>query len=296
MKKIKYKKLKYQNILIKCVEGIQDSFLQQNVYGNIENFQMISDEYKNLAEKQELHNSIQGVINNFSYENMIFLYGKLRDSTHSRTYYDKIISSSSICPYCGVGTSSSLDHYLPKKYYSMYSIDPYNLLPCCSDCNRKKGEYKQLFGEQTLHPYFDNFSNERLIFMTVKEHEGNIAFGFELKTPFDLSHQEYTKYSIHFDVLKLEKLYITQAASELHSQIHNLKKLHAKGGKVAVFENLTDIYETNFLAEVNSWKTAMYDGLRNSEWFCDTGLFIFEYELYVEEVEEELLSIPKKDS
>ncbi|MGG3940956.1 hypothetical protein ABEV54_05765 [Peribacillus psychrosaccharolyticus] len=295
MKKIKYKNIEYQNLLIKCVEGIHDTNLQSNVYNNISSFKERSTNYKKLAERQTLYQISSELKNDFIYENMTFLYGKLRDSSHSRTYYDKIMGFSKICPYCGVQISSSLDHYLPKRHYPMFSVDPMNLLPCCSDCNTTKGEHKQLQESETLHPYFDKYSNVRFLEMDVIEIDDNVAFQYYLNIPSDLSMQEYRKVAKHFELLELNRMYSILASTEVHSQIYNLKKLYKEGGKEALQQNLDDIYYSNLHAEINSWKTALYDGLRKSEWFCEKGIFIFEYVSDESEGIEELIPIPNKD-
>jgi len=295
VKKINNKNIQYQNLLIRCVEGIHDTNLQQNVYDNIQSFKDRSTNYKKLAQSRTLYQISPQLKDNFTYKNMTFLYGKLRDSSHARAYYDKIMSASNICPYCGVQISSSLDHYLPKKHYPMYSIDPMNLLPCCSDCNTQKGEHQQLQGTETLHPYFDQFSNMRFLMMNVEKIDNNVAFQYYIEKPNDLSRQEYNKVIKHFELLNLDKMYSILASSEVHSQIYNLKKLYDEGGQGAVQQNLKDIYLSNYHAEMNSWKTALYDGLRNSEWFCEKGIFIFEYISNESEAIEEPIPIPNRE-
>ena len=62
----------------------------------------------------------------------------------------------SYCPYCGISTSDSFDHYLPKSHFPQYCIFPLNLIPICSDCNRRKGERYVKDGQRLfLNPYFD---------------------------------------------------------------------------------------------------------------------------------------------
>ncbi len=70
----------------------------------------------------------------------------------------------SVCPMCGSMHSGTLDHYLPKNSYPIFSVFSKNLIPACN-CNSKRGVI--LFGpnpgERVLHPYFDNCLGDRLL-------------------------------------------------------------------------------------------------------------------------------------
>ncbi|WP_427036603.1 HNH endonuclease [Cytobacillus pseudoceanisediminis] len=295
MIKLEFPGLNYQNILIKCVEGIEDKDLQRNVYNNITNFLKRAENYKELANIGKLFNIDGDLKDNFSYKQMIFLYGKLRDSKHARIYYDYLLGTSIECPYCGIQLSASIDHYLPKKHYPMYSIDPVNLVPCCSDCNSKKSEHKQLEGEETFHPYFDKMSEHQFLFAKTEEVEGNVAFKYYLQKPVDLSDEQFIKLENHFEKLELEEFYSILASKEIHTQIYELKKLYDKGGGEEVANCLEDIYLTNLNTAINSWKTALYEGLRNDTWFCNNGIKLFEYVTTNRDeslVDEETIEIP----
>ncbi|RMA90229.1 HNH endonuclease [Priestia megaterium] len=277
MIKLDTPKLNYQNILIKCVQGIEDKKLQERVYKNISTFINRAENYIELASVGKLFQLDGTLKDNFSYKEMVFLYGKLRDSSHSRIYYDYLLGTSIDCPYCGVQLSASLDHYLPKKHYPMYSIDPINLVPCCSDCNTRKSEHKQLEGEETFHPYFDKISGDQFLFAKAVQVDSNVAFKYYLQKPNDLSDGEFSKLDNHFKKLKLERLYSILASKEIHAQIYELKNLHALGGEKEVADWLEDNYMTNSHAGINLWKTALYEGLRKDTWFCNSGIELFEY-------------------
>jgi hypothetical protein len=69
-----------------------------------------------------------------------------------------------VCPMCGSMHSGTLDHYLPKNGFPIYSVFSKNLVPACK-CNSKRKE--QILGanpgERVLHPYFDDCLGERLL-------------------------------------------------------------------------------------------------------------------------------------
>ncbi len=73
------------------------------------------------------------------------------------------------CPMCGSMHCGTLDHYLPKNGYPVFSVFSKNLVPACS-CNGKRGE--SLFGthpdERVLHPYFDQCLDRRLLYARIE--------------------------------------------------------------------------------------------------------------------------------
>ena len=80
-----------------------------------------------------------------------------------RLVYDRIMSLPihGRCPLCGIGTVNTLDHYLPKTHFPVYSVTPNNLVPACTWCQREKSEYyANTKAGQLLHPYFDDVDDE----------------------------------------------------------------------------------------------------------------------------------------
>lgn len=69
-----------------------------------------------------------------------------------------------VCPMCGSMHSGTLDHYLPKNGYPIFSVFSKNLVPACK-CNSKRSETLLGVnpGERVLHPYFDDCLGERLV-------------------------------------------------------------------------------------------------------------------------------------
>ncbi|WP_368259267.1 HNH endonuclease, partial [Blautia wexlerae] len=67
-------------------------------------------------------------------DQMIDLYNRqFVKSMRTRAMRDGIRNASpnGLCPYCGQGTVSQLDHYLPKASYSATTVHPPNLVPVC---------------------------------------------------------------------------------------------------------------------------------------------------------------------
>ncbi len=70
----------------------------------------------------------------------LYATGMSASSGAARRYYDEIVNAAPnrICPLCGVGTVTTLDHHLPQSKYPDYVLVPANLVPSCSDCNKTK--------------------------------------------------------------------------------------------------------------------------------------------------------------
>ena len=66
------------------------------------------------------------------------------------------IFDSGLCPICSATvTKLDIDHYFPKKEFEALILFPYNLTPCCGDCNTRNKSKKISF-----HPYFDELPHE----------------------------------------------------------------------------------------------------------------------------------------
>ena len=62
----------------------------------------------------------------------------------------------SACPYCGINTPSTFDHYLCKEMFPEFATLSWNLVPSCGECNSLKGARWLENGQrQFVHAYFD---------------------------------------------------------------------------------------------------------------------------------------------
>jgi hypothetical protein len=75
-------------------------------------------------------------------------------------------------------------------------------------------------------------------------------------------------------VLKLFETFTVYAGEEILQVAPELQDLHCRGGTNAVQLELHTRAESRERTHRNSWQTAMYYGLAQSEWFCKDGLFL----------------------
>ncbi|WP_143276988.1 HNH endonuclease [Bordetella genomosp. 12] len=190
-----------------------------------------------------------------------------------RPVYDQIMSIpvNGRCPFCGIGTVNTLDHYLPKTHFPALSVTPHNLVPACTWCQGEKMEYYPTrAGEQLLHPYFDDFDHD--IWLAAEVVVGSpAAFRYRASPPVNWTLDEKARVASHLKELKLGSLFGSNAGSRLAEIRGRLVKLHDVGGADAVRAHLREELDSIEADQKNSWVAAMYRGAIASDWFCDGG-------------------------
>jgi len=185
-----------------------------------------------------------------------------------RAIYDTIIvgTPNGICPLCGQGVVKTLDHYLPKSLYAALAVNPANLIPACSDCNKAKSNAV----EDTLHPYYDNIEHEPWLRAEHKETE-TASVRFFVDPPASWTPEFVGRVTRHFRVFGLNKLYISNAAQHISGMQLRLSLLAESGGAEAVRTYLANEEESWRAVHLNSWQAALLNGLARSDWFCAGG-------------------------
>jgi len=207
---------------------------------------------------------------NLSVEETTGLYDRRMAAKRSagRQIYDSIRLSSreGKCPLCGHREVMTLDHYLPKSQYPALTVNPINLIPACTDCNKLKSSLV----EPTLHPYYDNIENEPWLQAEVLPRTPAVTLFF-VECPQDWPKSLVDRVSTHFKVFGLDRLYASQAARIISGQHQLFVKLFNKGGERLVRIWLEDQARTWKAHEINCWESALYAALTASDWFCNGG-------------------------
>ena len=176
------------------------------------------------------------------------------------------------CPYCGINDPMTLDHYFPKESYPEFSVHPLNLIPICHICNSHYKGIKFLDGGNRifLHSYFDTFPDFDFLKLEVKINR-EIEISFSNKK--DPAHVDFSfLFSNHFSNLGLNERFSKKSAAEIHRKRPALTRFYRVGGASEVTKALRDeaIDLRNSLSG-NHWKVALYDGLADSDDFCNEG-------------------------
>ncbi|RUO32423.1 HNH endonuclease [Aliidiomarina soli] len=188
----------------------------------------------------------------------------------ARDIYDAIKNAAAgKCPFCGgIGFPKNLDHYLPKRSFSQFSILPLNLVPACRDCNMgAKGQSFAINAEkQALHPYEDaqHFFDEQWVFAEYipSDNDDEVGeFRFYAKPPEAWNAIDTARAKFHFEAFELAEKFATKAAEELPIALTQFKRLRLKGiDERTIKESIFSIPIESFIF-VNHWRRCMYQAL-----------------------------------
>lgn len=260
-----------------CVSKVRNTILKKNFRQITGSIVAADIEYQERSSEQQWFliassDGVDGVVGQAEMEK-VYTQRMVGQRAPGRSLYDQLKNAApnGICPLCGQRTVSTLDHFLPKTNFSALVVVPLNLIPACSDCNKAKlDKIPGCKSEQTLHPYYDDVTREQWLFAEVEETTpGSIRF-------YTLDVEAYDevlnkRIEFHFRVLGLGSLYASNAYSTVTEIQFRLNSLHEKGGKNAVKAYLQEEEESRRKNHVNSWNTAAYQAMMNSDWFCDGG-------------------------
>jgi hypothetical protein len=210
-----------------------------------------------------------------SCDEMISLYtGRMaKVGAPGRGIYDELLiaPNDARCPFCGHRDVSTLDHILAKSKFPALTVVPWNLVPCCADCNKAKGDAPPTSKEtQFLHPYYDVIENDLWLWCEIVESSPASA-RFYVKPFSDWDAIMTARVHNQFKRLKIPKLYASQAGRELSNIRRHMQRLFAQRGSEGVREHLEDAYASRAAVHVNSWQTALYRAAVESEWYCNGG-------------------------
>lgn len=170
-----------------------------------------------------------------------------------------------ICQYCGLVSHDTMDHILPHKKYAEYSIHAKNLIPCCTDCNRRKNE------SELLNLYTDALPNVEYLFMDVAPDGDTIDLTFRLdNTANEVDTALFSKIENHYAKLALFERMKMKANAQLPSFLIQIGRQYDKFGKNDVIETVMENNsELRRVYGYNYWEAAFQKGLVNSPVFWD---------------------------
>lgn len=189
-----------------------------------------------------------------------------------RIIYDQLrLAANGRCPLCSHGDPKTIDHYLTKKDFPEFSILPINLVPSCSDCNKKKFTHVAVGAlDQYLHPYYDKIESYRWLEASLTYAVNNSpTIKFFIHKDLRMSNDIFSRMKFQFRQLGLNSLYSKQASNEISGMRPCLENLHAAGGKDEVRALLVSMASSKTQHDKNSWQAATYRCVSVDEQFCD---------------------------
>lgn len=175
------------------------------------------------------------------------------------------ISVYGICQYCGLGGHDTMDHILPHTKYAEYAVHAKNLIPCCTDCNRRKNE------RELLNLYTDILPDVEYLFMDVSADGDTIDLSFRLDNAAKkVEAGLFQKIASHYGKLELFDRMKTMANARLTAFVIQISGIYDKMGKNSVIEIVMEnIVGLRKAYGYNCWEVAFQKGLLNSPVFWD---------------------------
>ena len=199
-----------------------------------------------------------------------------RPPTAGRLIYDEIMAAPLFrrCPLCAVRPVGEMDHFLPKRKFSMLALCPSNLIGVCGDCNFIKGERTAVSqDDEFLHAYAPSWDGELWLRGSVSVVEPPLV-EFEVSPPSSWTATHQNRADAHFRRFRLAELYMISSIALQGSIARFLANLHAEGGGQAVREHLKEMAESYRDVRRNSWEAAMYTALADDADYCE-GIYGF---------------------
>lgn len=281
MRKISKPAILPQDVFDACVDSIHDGNLQSKFKKIANNFAAAAADYDNLATGANLYqiaayvgNNTSVVIGGVTKDELKKLYSQqmVGENKPARKIYETLraLSLGMLCPLCGFGQVKTLDHYLPKGKFPLYSVMPSNLVPACRDCNTgkltKTGASAE---EQTIHPYFDkkHYFEDQWLFAEVKQTSpATVIFFSDPPKSWDLVSMLRVKTHIkNYDLSSRFRIQVADHLSSLRYELNYLSDAKSRS------EHLLQRATSSKQVHVNSWQTALHQALYKNAWYCQSG-------------------------
>jgi hypothetical protein len=199
-------------------------------------------------------------------------YNQVQKNARLATMREGLLSATDVCPYCGYGDPTDLDHYLPKNVYKALAIYPRNLVPSCGPCNNAKRAYVPAAGTGFLHTYLEALPQVPFLSAQVQYAAGSLRVTFAID-PANIGQPLADRLTFHLDRLSLNDRYIRQINKFLSEQRPGLKHLLGVPGSPALLANYFNEAANDFdgLFGLNDWRAALFRGLSGSAPFLHSA-------------------------
>lgn len=287
MRKLNAPEVTFEDSFTQCVSGIGAEAERLRYNDNLPDRQSVEEEYITLAYAGDLYtlprfpagglpdHLVSGALSKSDFKKLYSQYLVPKEKPGRAIYQQLKVTANGKCPLCGdIGHVATLDHYLPKANFPLYSVLPRNLVPCCRDCNSEKlNAFATNKEDQVLHPYFDgdHFFNTQWIKADVVEGDPPVI-EFIVDPPAFWSDVDKQRVKAHFREYGLAEKFGREAAADLPEVIH-MRRTVLEGLAPAEFAHYLRERSMNLMSPVNNWRRITFASLAESNWFC-TETFI----------------------
>lgn len=277
MRKLNIPIMSHTVVYADCVAGVKIAETSNRLNAANKAVNAMSELYSLYARSNRLHMLIpcglgageQVILSDITKSEFVSLYSKQMSGKNGsgRSHYNKLrMVNGGICPFCGIGHVSTLDHFLAKSRYPAFSVLPINLVPSCADCNGGKGSGIIDYNTEMSHPYFEDsrVETERWLVCDVVE-KLPVTVVYRIQFPRDWGNPLSLRVKNYFTDLKIASRYAVQAASYLVSVKDYLSDLDSVNLESYINR------KANSYKRPNEWDAALYAGLARSDWFMKIG-------------------------
>jgi len=281
MNKLKKPNDDVENVFNDCISNIRDKALKAELRNCLNDIVLNSKDYEQKMVNGQVHTiPVHIELNGVTKEQMVKLYDEkmAKSGQPGRKYYDKLMSvpEYGICPYCGQGLVTTLDHYLAKTKFVSLVVTPSNLIPSCFDCNKAKAssDFKE-FTDTMINPYFDDLGAEIwLKAKVVNEKQDDFVVIYYVQKPQGWSDVLFKRVENHFNAFHLNRLYSSHAAQKLRGLKTKLIIKYRKSGLDSVLEYLEDGLD-EYSYDLNCWQRALFSELLENSWIHEEWIEMY---------------------
>ncbi|MHB6911297.1 HNH endonuclease [Streptomyces sp. DB-54] len=234
------------------------------------------NQYETAAKNQALHN-LKGIAAQPANQadrkalRKVYKDRMAKEDAPGRDIYDAIKGAGGeLCPLCGIGKVTTIDHQLPQRKYPLLAVVPVNLVPACRDCNTgKREEAPDTAEEQTLHPYYDDLFHVPWLAARLLKKTGSkpMTAQFYVSAPVDWDPLLIARLKTHLRVFDLDERYRLQVANHLSTLFHMFSGRPRKG----ITDHLTRSAASWTKTNPNSWESALYRAMATDTWYINGG-------------------------
>lgn len=229
--------------------------------------------YDNYFAQNKVHELSSSTVFSPNEQELLFgMYGSNKKIVKDiRTWIDKNnkLTYLKICPYCTLNTANTTEHIMPKKTFPEYAVHAKNLLPCCSECNSKKGEtIKDENGKPVfINFYYDILPTVQYLFVSISfDVNGVIDFDYMLGNKFNIKSELFELIESHYNKLRLIRRFKNRAIN-IYTEIENSIIVDAM--EHGIDDSLQKLRKKTLMDAVeyglNHWKVALKLALSDSQ-------------------------------
>ncbi|MCF2491133.1 HNH endonuclease [Dyadobacter sp. CY347] len=202
-------------------------------------------------------------------------YGQIQIGGRLKGLRDELIMLTSLCPYCGFGEITNLDHHLPRSLYNGLAIYHKNLVPCCGTCNNKKRTVDGAQADQQFHHIFFNTIPNDLIFFkaTAELDAGSLSVIFEIQDIDGMPPETLDRLRFQVERLNLKERYISTINDFIISHKSSFEIMFEVRNSGADVKGFIDRSAISLGKEygLNDWRPVLFRALAECNDFCNGG-------------------------